>query len=159
MTLDEYCDTAKAINGMRFDAQLARELGITTAALAAWRMKKSWPADEKMIKLADLAGIDPIDALLDLNIWRSHGPAIALYTRIKKALAGTAAALLLALTVQAATPQDATASPAPLYSQASDQYILWKILCSRILNPLLKAATLFMRAISPCQKSRELSPC
>ena len=48
-----------------------------------------------MIRLAELAGIAPETALLDLSAWRAEGRPRAVYQSIAERLAKTAAALVL----------------------------------------------------------------
>ena len=97
MDIDRYCDLAIKRNKIRSDRDLAAALGFTGPSVSNWRTKRAWPSDETMLKLADLAGIEPEQALLDLNLWRSFDtPAFAVYERLAKKIAGTAAAALLA---------------------------------------------------------------
>lgn len=45
------------------------------------------PSDGAMVDLARAAGIDPVRALIDLNIWRSQEPARGFYRRMLVVLA------------------------------------------------------------------------
>jgi len=81
-TIDEYCDKARNLNGFSSDRQLDRALGFKGQPTSQWRTKRAWPADETMIKLAELADEDPGIALLELNSWRTEGPAKLGYLRI-----------------------------------------------------------------------------
>lgn len=121
-TLDEYIDRAVERTGLT-DRQLGIFLGKGRATVSHWRCKRTWPADGTMIALAEVAGMDPEQALIDLNIWRSTGETRRIYQRLADHLAGsTAAALCLALAIlgQAifATPSKAY-SPAPSHKAAS----------------------------------------
>lgn len=52
------------------------------------------PSDGAMVDLARAAGVDPVRALIDLNIWRSQEPARGVYRRMLAALVrGDGAAL------------------------------------------------------------------
>lgn len=110
MNIDKYIDLARDKNNLRSDRQLSFAFGLNAAAVNTWRTRRAWPSDDVMIKLAKMAGVDPMDAILDLNIWRSSGEAITLYTRIKKSM--TAMLVLLAVGVggQLATPSNALAA-------------------------------------------------
>lgn len=94
-TVDEYADLAKNAQGFRSDRELGRALGYKGNTVSYWRQKKAWPSDDTMLQLAELAGIEPGEALIDLNIWRSSGRARSIYQR----MAMTAAGLIIGLVV------------------------------------------------------------
>lgn len=73
-TIDDYIDLAKQNHGWKADGQVGKELGTNHSHISSWRTKRSWPSDEKMVELADLANIPRAIALLELNYWRA-GPA------------------------------------------------------------------------------------
>ncbi len=72
MTIDDYIDLAMANRKFSSDRELGRALGFKGNPVNHWRTKRAWPADPTMIRLAQLAGVDPIWALVELNIWRSQ---------------------------------------------------------------------------------------
>lgn len=103
-TVDDYLDAARARLRLPSDRQLAKKLEITPTSLNGWRSKRAWPADAQMVRLAQLAGLDPDLALIDLNTWRAKGTdAQAGYARLREIVAKASAAAL-AIMVVAATP-------------------------------------------------------
>lgn len=96
LDIDNYMDAAKAAAGLASDRQLGRALGIGPTAPTNWRTRKAWPADDTTIRLAELAGLDAGQALLDLNRWRATTPAVeSAYERIAAKIASTAAAIAI----------------------------------------------------------------
>jgi len=96
-SIDDYIDTAKQRAGLTSDRKLDLALGHTGQSVSHWRTKRAWPTDEKMVKLAELAGVDPEEALLDLSVWRTEGEARAVYERLARRISGTAAGIAAAL--------------------------------------------------------------
>ncbi|MEE9272064.1 MAG: helix-turn-helix transcriptional regulator [Robiginitomaculum sp.] len=68
------------------DSNLARKVGITRAALSAYRKGASFPSDENMLKLAKRAKLDTAECLLLLNIWRTDGMVCKRYKKMLKLL-------------------------------------------------------------------------
>lgn len=77
-----YLDEAKHISGVKSDRQLSEMIGQSSNWAAQIRSGRAFPADETMMKLAAIAGVDPWTALLDLNMWRSQGAAQDVYRSI-----------------------------------------------------------------------------
>lgn len=112
-TIDQYIDAA-CERARLTDRQLGKYLGKSHATVSHWRTKRTWPADETMIALAEVAGMDPEQALIDLNIWRSTGEARRVYERMAGHLAPAALCLAVILMGQAIFSTPATAyGPAP----------------------------------------------
>lgn len=154
MIIDDYLDAAKIKNNYRSDRKLSEHLGLKTSAVNQWRTRRAWPSDEVMIRLADKAGADPMDAILDLNIWRSHGEAVTLYTRMKKAISAALVLFALGFGGQLATPSNAQASGLNVSNQLSQELILWKIILiiyGRTLRVYLLNLYLFKRVITTLQ--------
>ena len=86
ISIDDYCDMAKKIADIKTDSELARRLGITHAAISGWRTKRIWPSENVMIKLADLAHMNPEIALIHLETWRTSGRAQELFVSIANKL-------------------------------------------------------------------------
>lgn len=74
-TIDDYIDAAKKRNDWKADGAIAKTLGTNHSAVSQWRTRRTWPSDETMLRLADLAGIPRTIALLELNYWRT-GPDV-----------------------------------------------------------------------------------
>lgn len=87
-TIDDYLDTAKARQGITSDRQLSARLGWTETAVAQIRRRHFTMPDEKMMELARLAGVDETTALIELNIWRTHGETADQYRNMLELLAG-----------------------------------------------------------------------
>ncbi len=94
--LDWYLDEAKRVGLYRSDGQLSKALGVTRATISAYRNRRQWPCDDAMIKIAEIAGLDPYKALMDLNAWRATTPAVrTAYRRLAELVGGTMAAVLI----------------------------------------------------------------
>ncbi|MHC8493648.1 hypothetical protein ACTU44_13175 [Thalassospira sp. SM2505] len=124
-TIDEYLDAAVDNLQLRSDRALSVKLGLSPGSVNHFRMKKAWPSDTTMIKIAELAGEDASEALLSLNIWRNmDGAAAPLYSRILDKLK-VAAMLCIAMTFialsVAALPGYETAD---IVAWGASQYVL-----------------------------------
>ena len=96
VTVDWYLDRAKERAGLKSDRELNRILGCSSIVVSSWRRKMSWPSDDNMVQVAELAGVDPAQALIDLNTWRTKsGKALEAYQRVKTLLASAAICLAL----------------------------------------------------------------
>lgn len=73
LSVGEFLDVCKRRTHTQTDSNLARKVGITRAALAAYRKGASFPSDENMMRLAKRANLDVSASLLLLNVWRSDG--------------------------------------------------------------------------------------
>ncbi len=70
-------------------------LGFSGNNVTFWRTKKAWPSDEKMLKLAELAGIPRREGLVELAIWRTGGTEAApIYMKILKQISTSMIAFL-----------------------------------------------------------------
>jgi hypothetical protein len=119
-TITEYLDEAKRRSGCKSDRKFCALLGMSPTWLLHTR-RGTLPTDETMLKIADIAGVDPQKALLDLNIWRSQGKTKALYQTMRKTLE-RAAVLCAVLAAIQVTPALAKVS-----NHESAQCILRKI--------------------------------
>lgn len=114
-TIDDYLDAARGRAGLRSDREVGRELGLKGSIVSQWRTRRVWPADETMVRLAVLAGVDPQEALLELSYWRTDGTARSYYLELlrrltARAAAAAAIALLLAGSLVGSNPAGASAS-------------------------------------------------
>ena len=73
-TIDEYLDRAIATQKLNSDRDLSLRLGLNPGAVHMFRSRKAWPSDGTMIRIAQMAGVDPGGALLFLNYWRERDP-------------------------------------------------------------------------------------
>lgn len=128
MTLDDYLDAAIERTGLKSGRDLCKHLGLSSSVASFWRTRRTWPRDDVMVRIAELAGEDPTQALLDLNSWRTEGEARAIYEELARKIAGTAATLAAALLAGHLYVSDAQAKTAPtLSSDSATVFILWKI--------------------------------
>ena len=93
--VDDYIDLAKKINGYTSDRELSRKMNVTAGTVNAWRKKRTWPNDESMVSLSDLAHVNRKVALIELNIWRATGSAKAVYQSMLKEILEAVAAIIL----------------------------------------------------------------
>jgi len=98
-TLIEYIERAKARQGFKSTNHLNFEMGFRGPTVFHWQKGRFLPDDESMIALAELAGMDPEAALLDLAVWRAEGkhqaPVAAAWRAIRKR---ATSAIIIALT-------------------------------------------------------------
>jgi transcriptional regulator with XRE-family HTH domain len=66
-TVDTYIAAALELQGIPSDRQLAVRLGLSQQTVNHWRTKRTWPSDETMVKLAELAQMDIAQAPLRLK--------------------------------------------------------------------------------------------
>jgi len=78
-----YIEAAKTKQGFKYDNQIDSALGFKGSMINHVRKRNKQLSEESMIKLAELAGLDPLTAIADLNVLRSKGTAAhPLYQRI-----------------------------------------------------------------------------
>ncbi|PHS41225.1 MAG: hypothetical protein COA91_02610 [Robiginitomaculum sp.] len=77
--VNDFLDLCKSRTNTQSDSNLARKVGITRAALSAYRKGASFPSDGNMVKLAKRAKLDVGECLLLLNVWRSESAARKIY--------------------------------------------------------------------------------
>ncbi|WP_262695170.1 hypothetical protein [Kordiimonas aquimaris] len=71
--ITEYLDAALRKQNLPSDRQLCLRIGEPPATICGWRLGKSLPRkDATMIRLAELAGKDVEQALIDLGEWRAE---------------------------------------------------------------------------------------
>lgn len=76
MKFDDYVQEAMDRNGFTSDRQLSAALGKSNSLISQVRTGRMFLDDATMMQLAQLAGRDPVLALLDLNTWRAKDPAV-----------------------------------------------------------------------------------
>ena len=67
-------------------AKLAKSIGISAASLSNLRTGKGELSDETYIKLAELAGLDPAQVLIEKHIRKAGPRAAPLWAKIQKVL-------------------------------------------------------------------------
>ncbi len=97
-TIGFYLDCAKEKTGLSTDLALNFALGYKGLSVSDIRNGRKFPSDHVMLKLADMAGVPPEEALLDLNSWRTKGTSAApIYERMARALHGIVLCFMLTL--------------------------------------------------------------
>ena len=119
-TIDDYLDLACKRQGTTSRRALAPLLGVNPSAISLYSTRRAWPADATMIRLANLAGLDSAQALMDLNLWRNDTPEVRnKYQQISDILKRAAVSLSLAaiLVIPAGTQaeQNVTSSAVTVY--------------------------------------------
>lgn len=107
-TLNWYLDRALSNFENMSDRKLAARLDVSPSVINAYRHKRTFPSDEKMMEISRLAQVDPYMALIDLNSWRSEGTAQAAYKEILKRISCIILAMFVSSFV-ATTPSHASA--------------------------------------------------
>jgi transcriptional regulator with XRE-family HTH domain len=107
MTLDQMLDQAKERQNLTSDRKLAEALGKRGSYITFYRRRGNYPDNDTLLRLAELAEIDPSEALILLNIWRTKSDeAREHYTKL---LAKIAAGVVMAAYIAGAAPQQAVA--------------------------------------------------
>lgn len=123
LSIDDYIDAARRGAGLASDRQLCAHLNLSSATTSQWRTRRSWPTDETMVRLADLAGLDPVTALIDLNRWRAAAVqatrAAAIYERLAELVKAGAVALALLVIGAGTYPKQAVANAEHVISSAN----------------------------------------
>lgn len=108
-TVSTYLEQALERSNLENHSEISRRIGVKPSAITRFKLGHALPTDENMLKLADLAGIEHAEALLDLNRWRAKSEeAKSVYVELAKRL-GYLPAIALALAVFMA-PGDANAT-------------------------------------------------
>jgi hypothetical protein len=97
----DYIDLALQNPNVENSSDISRQIGVTPSVITRLKKGHTFLDDENMIRLADLAGIDRIEALIDLNRWRSTekdmSEASSVYLEIAKRLGYLSLAVTLAV--------------------------------------------------------------
>ena len=132
-TIDFYIDNAKTIYRVDSDRKLSIALGLNPSSVSTWRVGRSYPNDDTMVKLAKMAGVSEAQALLELSYWRSEGETKKVYHSIWEKVAKTAVksvtlfacstAILTAISIGIATAKDLPpASTKVLHNHSNNLY-------------------------------------
>lgn len=94
--ITDYISEAQKKQGIPSRNKLAETIGIAEPSLWAIANNKTLPAEETILKLAELAEIPAEEALLDLSIWKAKSPeAKSVWEKIRAVMIN----LCLALTI------------------------------------------------------------
>lgn len=132
-TINEYLDLAKEKQELTSDRKLAEALDSSHGMVSNYRLGRAFPSEEIMVKIAELAGLNPVIALIELHEARNFdNPAATIYQQMKTALVSGKKIASYALVAGAmglssgvdweptATAEDGTLAP--------KHFILWEIL-------------------------------
>lgn len=89
-------DAARHAHGDCTDYRIARLLNVPTSYLSAWR-RGNHLSDEYAARLAELAGMDPVETVLRVAADREGGVSADIFRRALARLTGAAASILLAV--------------------------------------------------------------
>ncbi|MHB1267545.1 MAG: helix-turn-helix domain-containing protein [Acidithiobacillus ferriphilus] len=85
MNVDELIETTKARTGLS-QAKIAKEIGISAPSLSELKNGKGELSDETYIKLAELAGVDPAEVILEKHMRKAGPAAAAVWAKAKRGL-------------------------------------------------------------------------
>jgi transcriptional regulator with XRE-family HTH domain len=74
MDLDGYLDLARQRARIPSDRRLALAIGVSHTSMRQYRHGLATPSPERMLALAELAGVDPTRAIVDRMAWQADGP-------------------------------------------------------------------------------------
>lgn len=107
--LDFYLSRAKEREGVTSDRQLSLRIPFNETGVSMWRMGRAWPSDAHMIRLCEMAGVDPHEGLLDLMQWRADKKTAAVWKQLAQRIASAAAVMLIAFGLQVFSAPSASA--------------------------------------------------
>ena len=85
MNVDELIKTTKARTGLS-QAKIAKKIGISAPSLSELKNGKGELSDETYIKLAELAGVDPAEVLIEKHARKAGPAAAAVWEKAKRGL-------------------------------------------------------------------------
>ena len=93
MNTKELVDKAREHSGYKSLRELAEGVGVNHSSLSLLASGKGELSDETYIKLAELAGVDPAEVILEKHLRKAGPKGRAVWERIAKTLPRTAALL------------------------------------------------------------------
>lgn len=95
-TFQDYVFEARRKQEIYSNEKLAKAIGIAGPSLSVMFNNKTLPAEETILKLAELAGIPPEEALIDLQIWKAKSPeAKSIWERMRNMIISLCIALFV----------------------------------------------------------------
>jgi len=82
------------------DNQLSKKLKISRACVSAWRNGISVMTAEKTIQIAEMAGVDPLVAIVGIELERAEridSPTVFYWQKLARRVAGLSLAVILSL--------------------------------------------------------------
>lgn len=101
-------DKAKKAQGFKSDYALGKAIGLGTARMSQYRLEQKRMGEELAVQLAELAGLDPLAVLADLQAENAKTEEVRRIWKRAGELArklGTAAIVILAIALEGAYPQ------------------------------------------------------
>jgi hypothetical protein len=124
-TINELLDSAKKAQGWRFDAQLARGLGVTGGYIGHLRAGRSTATPEQISAIAELASLDAAEILLEQLYSRAESETVRRsFERALRFFRRGAAALIASWLILLAAPASAGQSGNIYAADASQRYIM-----------------------------------
>jgi transcriptional regulator with XRE-family HTH domain len=71
MNINRLLDLAKSLNGKQSDYRTAKIIGASPSAIYEWRAGRRKPTQEQVIRLAELAHLDPLQTLAMIEAERA----------------------------------------------------------------------------------------
>ena len=102
-------DKARARKNISSDNALAQQLGTNRQVVSQWRHGDSYPSEDNIAELAEMAGDDPVQWLVAIKAVRADGKAGKAWAALAKRLAFTTALIVCVFGVSA-KPTAATVS-------------------------------------------------
>lgn len=157
-TLDDYIDLAKDRAGLTSDRDLGRRLGFTGSPISFWRTGKAAPADDTMIRLAEVAGVDPVKALIDLKVWTAQGKAVGVYREIAEKLGRIAAGIALVTLAAGASTQPGTGTLEDQSNLLISNGVYYEKSLMRLFNQIVRKLSRFIAAPRDGRHSAIIAP-
>jgi hypothetical protein len=127
--IQDYLDAAIEKQELGSDRQLSLLMDISQSSVTFWRTGKSLPSDKLMVQLAELAGITPEQALLELSYWKADAEEVkSVYRSLMQKTAGALAALLFAFSLNTSTAYARNIEGVQTQGKLTEVYIITQLL-------------------------------
>ncbi|WP_279116470.1 helix-turn-helix transcriptional regulator [Acidithiobacillus thiooxidans] len=111
MNAQELLEAAKSRSGLSQN-KVAEYIGIRQPTLSQWNAGKTELSDDTYVKLAKLAGVDPVQILIEKHARKAGPEAAPLWKQIQKHLPKSAAIAVIAVCAMPLIPEKAQAQKA-----------------------------------------------